>query len=170
VRCHVFPAYTLQGLCNNAYLRLWVVLQKCKSEMEVDVEIMGAEVKGMGMAEVEDRAVVLIADKSVSEVAMDGLDDEVEGVHPEEPSISMGSRGLNLSPREISSSLSSGLSASFSAGIVAWGGTEVVAAMAELAMSVGGGVSISGDGTIIVAANFLSVRWCRSSCPSSNSS
>jgi hypothetical protein len=114
--------------------------------------------------------VMLIADDSVSEAGMYELEDEVEGVCSKELSISMGSCGSNSSPREISSSLSSGLLASFFTGIVARGGTEVVAAMAGLAVTVSGRVSILGDRTIIVAADFLGVWQRRSSCPSSNSS
>jgi hypothetical protein len=52
-----------------------VVLQKCKSEIEVDVEITVAEVDGTGMAEVEDGAIVLMADESVSEDGMDGFEE-----------------------------------------------------------------------------------------------
>jgi hypothetical protein len=123
----------------------------------------------MGMAEGEDRAVVLIANKSVSEAAMDGLDDEVEGVRSEGPSISMGSRGSNSSPREISSSLSSGLLASFSVGIAAVI-SEGLAVTVGLTMVAGDSVSILGDRTIIGAAGCVGIRRRRFSLPSSNSS
>jgi hypothetical protein len=133
-----------------------VVLRKCKSEIEVDVEIIGAEVEGTGMPEFEDGVVGLSADESVSEAVMDELDDAVEELRPEGPSISIGSRGSNSSPREISSSLSSGLSASFSAGIAAVI-SEGLAVTFGWAIVAGVGVSISGDGTIIGAAGCLGI-------------
>jgi hypothetical protein len=70
---------------------------------------------------IEDVEGVLVAlfDDSGSETGADALDDKMDGVVSGEPSMSMGSRGSNSSPREIKSSLSSDPSAAFSADAVA---------------------------------------------------
>jgi hypothetical protein len=146
-----------------------VVLQKCKSEIKVDVEVVGVKVDMTGITEVVGVTVTL-ADDSGSEVRTDGLDAEMDGVSLEDPSMSIGSRGSNSLPSEIRSSSSSGLSAAFSAEVIAVADAGRVGVMVGLAGAAGGGFSISGGGTIIGAAGCLGVRWCRVSCLSSNSS
>ena len=152
--CHVFPAYALQGLWNNAYLQLRIVLRKCKeSELGLDDGITGAEVDAMALVDVEGITEVSIMDDSVSEADRDVLVDKLEVVGPEELSISIGSRGSNSSPREMSSLLSYGLSAAFSVEVVAVFMVGGVATMVRLAVV--GGISILGSGSIMVAAGCL---------------